>query len=276
LIYRRNKPEVIFCQNPSVVLSLFSLFYAKLFSCKLCIDTHNGGMALESEPNLLKFIAKFLQRHADLIIITNNELKKIVENNHGKAFVLPDNIPEIEVKNIQPYPFKHKYNLVFICTYANDEPYNEVFKAAKIIEQSSLDIGIYVTGKIPPVIANKTYTDNLHLLGFISWDDYDSVLTSCDGIIDLTTRESCLVCGAYEAIAVEKPAILSQTEALQEYFFQGFCFSQNDAKSLATAMISLVEDNARFKKEIQAIKPILNENWNLMKHQLLVNLEINE
>lgn len=233
-------------------------------------------MALEKESFFVKTIAKFLQKHADLIIITNNDLKKVVEKNHGHAFVLPDNIPEIHTKELTPYTFQHKYNLVFICTYASDEPFKEVFEAVKIVERSSLDIGIYVTGKIPKDIVDNKYSNNLHLLGFISWDDYDSILASCDGVIDLTTRESCLVCGAYESVAVEKPAILSKKNALQEYFYQGFCFSDNDADSLANAMINLIENNAQLKDDIKAIKPILNKNWVEKKDQLLNKIENND
>ena len=272
--FRYEKPDIVFCQNPSVVLALFSLLYTKIWGGKLCIDTHNGGMALESESFLLKFIARFLQRFSDLIIVTNAPLKTIVEKNGGRAVVLPDNIPDIKNRDFKPYEFLHSKNLLFICTYARDEPYEEVFKAAKIIESEGRDIGIYVTGKVPSFLNVKAYSDNLHLLGFVSWEDFDRLLLFCDGVIDLTTRENCLVCGAYEAVAVDKPLLISNKLALRSYFNKGACYTDNTAESIARLSIELVDNNLSLSKDVRELKFELKNNWKKNKQELIDALNL--
>ncbi len=267
-LFVSQKPDLVFCQNPSVVLALFSLLYMKLGRGKVCIDTHNAGLAIDGQHWVFRKLGLFLQRNADLIIVTNSKLKKMVEANGGKAFVLPDNIPVIEHVSGR-FPFQHANNLTFICTYAADEPYQEVFKAAEIIESKRLDIGIYVTGKIPEHVDKSMLSKNTHLLGFVAWEDFDLLLHSSDGIIDLTTRENCLVCGAYEAVSVNTPGILSDTEALREYFNLGFRFTNNESWDLAEKIIELVEDVTEMRKEIGALKISLTEQWQEKKTNLL-------
>ena len=58
-------------------------------------------------------------------------------------------------------------------------------------------------------------------------DEYVSMLYSVDATIDLTNRENCLVCGAYESVAAGKPMILSKTQALMEYFNKGAVYVEH-------------------------------------------------
>ena len=43
---------------------------------------------------------------------------------------------------------------------------------------------------------------------------YHGYLRSVSMVMDLTTEEDCLVCGAYEALAAKRPLIVSRTVAL--------------------------------------------------------------
>jgi len=61
-------------------------------------------------------------------------------------------------------------------------------------------------------------SDNLTLTAFIDDNAYVTLLYSCDLIVDLTTREDCLVCGAYESVSAEKPLLLSDTTALRVFW----------------------------------------------------------
>jgi glycosyltransferase involved in cell wall biosynthesis len=271
-LYLQKKPRIIICQNPSVVLALLSLLYSKLFNIILYIDTHNAGLALDSTSIIAKKIAIMLQRNADCIIVTNKTLQKYVEHNGGKAVVLPDNIPDLYLSG-EPYKFEHTINLVFICTYASDEPYMEVFEAANKLYIENMDIGLYVTGKIPKLLNRENLSPNIHLLDFVSWEDYDRLLFSCDGLIDLTTRENCLVCGAYEAVSVLSPIILSDTKALREYFYKGACYTQNNANSIYSSIVKLITNKDTLKSDMGELKIELsyksNELINLFKKECL-------
>jgi glycosyltransferase involved in cell wall biosynthesis len=56
------------------------------------------------------------------------------------------------------------------------------------------------------------------LTGFLSERTYVDLLFTADVIVDLTTFDHCLVCGAYEALAAGKAFVLSDKQANRELF----------------------------------------------------------
>lgn len=261
----KEKPDVIFCQNPSLVLSLFLVLIKRLWHTKVCVDAHNAGLfPAEGRSFLLLMLARVVQRLADLTIVTNENLKMEVERNGGKAFVLPDRIPHIQ--KVERRNLKGRSNILFICSYGADEPYREVFKAASLLPP---DICIYVTGNyhkkgIDPI----SLPSNLILTGFVEEKEYLALLNSVEATIDLTTREDCLVCGAYETVAVEKPMILSDTQALREYFCLGTVYVSNTAEGIRKAIEKVLSERESLEKEIKVLKELLSREWEARKENL--------
>ena len=103
---------------------------------------------------------------------------------------------------------------------------------------------------------------NITLTGYLSEDKYISLLLSCDVVIDLTTRENCLVCGAYEAVEAEKPLISSNTIALNEYFYQGVVFTENNYKDIANSINYAFNNLGTLQREIKNLKREINDKWN--------------
>jgi glycosyltransferase involved in cell wall biosynthesis len=169
---------------------------------------------------------RFVQRRSDLTIVTNESTGGQVKKNGGVPFVLEDKIPQFgECNQIM---LRGKNNLVFICTFEKDEPYDRVIEAAKLVDSS---VFIYVTGKYekaPPEIL-KAAPSNVIFTGFLPERNYLDLLSSSDIIIDLTYMDDCLVCGAYEGLALGKPLILSDTAALREYFDAGAVYTGRNA-----------------------------------------------
>lgn len=66
----------------------------------------------------------------------------------------------------------------------------------------------------------KTLSENSNVIltGFLSDNDYSNLLHAVDAVMDLTTLDFCLVCGAYEGIAARKPLILSDKLVNHELF----------------------------------------------------------
>ena len=257
-IFRQeHELKTVICQNPSFILALFTVLMKNVLNYTAIVDAHNGGLGLYTKSRIMKWIARFLQKHADYTIVTNEALKAVVESNGGRGIVVPDRIPQISAPS-SLFTFEREHNFLFICTYAADEPYEEVFKAAM---QLGSKYCIHVTGNAPNEILEKwKWCDNIKFLGRVTWEDYEKYLFSVEGIIDLTTRENCLVCGAYEAIAAETPLILSKTKALQEYFgIDGVHYTTNTHEDLAQQIMGFC---SKYDKEaIKSNKERLETNW---------------
>jgi hypothetical protein len=265
LLYR-ERPSLVFCQNPSLVLSAFLVGVKGFAGCRVCVDAHNVGLfPKEGRSRALRALSRFVQKRADLTIVTNEALACHVRMNGGRPFVLPDRIPDIPQS--KPEKLKGRNNILFICSYAEDEPYQLVFAAARMLDR---DIFIYVTGNYRKRgIDNRSVPENVVLLGFVPEALYLKMLGSVDATIDLTTREHCLVCGAYESVAAEKPQVLSGTEALRGYFCKGAVYTEHSPACIRDALIDVLRRKTTLREEARVLKRERLAEWELRKRDLL-------
>lgn len=265
-------PKLIFVQNPSIILAALAVLTGFISNKKIIIDAHNAGLCpRDGKSMILNFLTMMIIRHSDLVIVSNGQLGEKVEKMGGKYVVLPDPIPEFSLDKIEPIKLDGSVNILFICSWADDEPYTQIIDSAKLI---SPDTFIYITGnwrkklkELPEILP-----DNVVLTGFVSEEEFLSLLASVDFIIDLTTREDCLVCGAYEGLAMEKPLLLSDTETNRSYFNKATVYTDCAPKNIAGA-INLVKMNIpRLREESSQLKVELKSNWERNRKDLERNL----
>jgi glycosyltransferase involved in cell wall biosynthesis len=271
----KNNPNVLIIQNPSVFLTFISCLLKPVFGYKLIVDTHNAGILPEiSFLRKLSFLYKYFQRAADLTIVTNMNLAAIVRANGGRPFIMPDKLPTIDVKVSESTSYTdNTIKIVYICTFGADEPYLELIDATRHFNE---DVIFYVTGNITrlPVKAIASKPTNLIFTGFIPENEYWNLLSTADIIVDLTNREDCLVCGAYEAVAVEVPLILSDTEALRNYFTEGTVFTKNTTQDLIINISHAIENISCLRAKMKQFKNQLENNWRIIEGNFLLKLEV--
>ena len=251
----KERPNVIISQNPSLILALLSIIISYIFNKTLIIDAHNAGLyPLEGRYKFLNWVSSKICKWADLTIVSNIELEKHVINLGGKAISIPDPIPNIKPPNVIP-KLKGDFNVLFICSWANDEPFLEVIRASERVDEYTY---IYITGHSKGFEKKygKKLPRNVILTGYVSEEEYSGLLYACDSIMVLTRRENCLLCGAYEGVAVMKPLILSKTKALKKHFRKGSVYTENNNDSIINALnnvrhnfISLANDIADLKEQ---------------------------
>lgn len=254
----KNRPDIVVAQNPSIVLAAYIVLLKYIFRYKCIIDAHNAGLfPYDNKIILLTMVSKAIQKMADLTIVTNKVLADVVCINNGRAVVLPDKIPD-PPDVVSQYHMSGRKNLAFICSFSSDEPYNEVIEAANDIPN---DIHIHITGKYAGKIDADKVPSNIRLLGYIPDNDYWNLLSSADGIIVLTIRENCLVCGAYEAITLKKPMILSNTQAIKSYFSSGSIYTEPTSKDIKDAILCFIDNKDKLTKEVEILEEKLKDAW---------------
>ena len=262
-----SRPSILFVQNPSMVLALFAVSTRWLFRSPVVVDAHNAGVfPFEGKKPWANRLTGFILRKADLTIVTNENLARRVRSVGGRPFVLPDPLPSIERPGAAE-PLKGKRNVLFVCTYASDEPYLEVIRAASMLDP---DICVYISGN--PKGKERSFSHllppNAVLTGYLPEDEYIRLFHAVDAIVDLTTREDCLVCGAYEAVAMEKPMVLSDTSTLRQYFSKGAVFTDNTAEDLARKIKEVLENAVDLQEQTKRLKGLLIADWEKMKNEL--------
>lgn len=265
-VIARERPRVVFTQNPSLVLCLLALLLRRTYGYRLIVDAHNAGLyPMEGKSRVLNALARYVARSADRVIVTNPSLERVVAGWGGRPVVLPDPLPDLPPRRGERgggTPF----HVVFVCRWAADEPYREVLAAA-----SHLGAGfrISITGKPPASLAPGALPPNVTLTGFLPEGDYVALLQSADAVLVLTTRENCLNCGAYEAVSLERPLVLSDTSALRSYFGRGALFTDNDAESIAAALVAARGSAASLGAAVAVLKGELAARWALLKEKAM-------
>lgn len=254
----KERPDIVAGQNPSLVLSVLLILLRPLFRYTLVIDAHNAGIyPFEGRVNAFLRTARWIQKKADITVVTNEELAKEVLKNKGTPFVLPDRLPTVPAL-LDTFSLEPGINVAYICTYVEDEPYREVLAAA---QKLPVGITLYFTGRFNGKLAADLIPKNVKLLGFLPEREYWSLLHSADIVMDLTLREHCLVCGAYEGVALGKPLVLSDTEALKSYFSKGCVYVKPCPNSIASGIKQATEKLSSMAAEVKSLRQELHHKW---------------
>ena len=249
--------KVVIAQNPSIILSLLCIILRPLLRYRLVVDAHNAGVFPKEGQSLwLQKIADIIIRGTAYTIVTNQGMAKIIEEKNGRPIVLPDPLPTLHIP-LSSKPLPH--SVIFICSWAADEPFLEVFKAAEQLPE----LNFYVTGnsKGREQQFGRALPANIKLTGYLPELDYLQLLCSCDIVLDLTTRDHCLVCGAYEAVSCKKPFVLSNNQATQDYFRLGSTYCDNTAPSIASCLRKVYLDKDIYRKEVETLHSLLKKEW---------------
>ncbi len=267
----RFRAKRLFVQNPSILLALLVVGLKRPFGWKVVVDSHNAGLRPDRAVFVwLEFLYRFVQKEADLTIVSNERLAQQVKQNGGKPFVLEDKLPSI-CNRAEPRPGDGTL-VVAIATFSRDEPIKELLEAVQLLDDG---LRVYITGdktklrnyrisRLPPQAVLTGYLPDTH---------YVELLGRANTIIDLTLREDCLVCGAYEGVALAKPLILSDTMTLRRYFYKGVVFTQNRPEAIRDSIYTAVRDHARLSSEVRTLRTELALEWSAKRKRLLTCLE---
>lgn len=254
------RPRILLVQSPSMILSVLALLLRPLLGYRLILDAHNEAVRpyLHTSATVVA-VTNWLLRRADRIIVTNPQLAATVEATGGTPIVLPDPIPSLR-QPIERKALPGDFRIAVISTFAGDEPLEVVIDVAHAV---GAQVQFFVTGnpaKLDVSLRSKIPT-NMTLTGFLSEKDYWSLLASCEAVMDLTTMDDCLVCGAYEAIAVGRPLILSDNAASVETFDGFGVFTANTRDAVMAALTQLQAQYQELDRSLPEHRRAFEERW---------------
>jgi hypothetical protein len=245
LILFKERADIIFTLNQPPFLISIVFLYSQLFGAKYVLDSHSAAF---NDPKWawFRFFYRFIAAKAFFNINTNSYHKSLVESWGGESFVIGD----------VPIPFKRQIprrkvqdsSVAIVASFMFDEPLEAVWEAANEIP----DVNFHVTGNYKKadkkLIENKP--GNIILEGYLSREDYLSLLVSVKGVVALTTRDFTMQMGAYEALSLEMPIITSDWAILRESFGKGAVYVDNSPHSIASGIKTVIDENDVFKQAV--------------------------
>jgi glycosyltransferase involved in cell wall biosynthesis len=253
----RRRVRVLLVQNPSLILASLAVLLRSVLGYRLIVDAHNEAVdPYINRQRWIRTLSRWVIRHSDLTIVSNRHLADLVAGFGGRAFTLPDRVPTPPpgVRSALGGPF----NVVLVATHARDEPVSQVFEAVR-----GTDVQLYVTGnprRLAPALAADV-PPNVQLTGFLPDAEYWALLHSADAIIDLTLMDDCLVSGAYEALAMGTPMLLSNNRASIELFGEAAHFTDNTAPDIRRGLEVLRSRSDKLKAAAELKRSELHQRW---------------
>jgi glycosyltransferase involved in cell wall biosynthesis len=261
-ILARERPSRVFIQNPSLVLATLVLLLRPFFGrYRVVMDAHNEAVTPFSVTVWpIPWLARRAMRKADITIVTNEALAKIVRAAGGRPLVLPDRLPTAPIAP-RAVPLTDELQVMVVATYAADEPITDILESARLLGAGYRFI---FTGN-PKKLSTETREGapaNVRFAGFVPEHDYWQLMADSHVMLDLTLKPNCLVCGAYEALALQKPMVLTGNPASRDLFERVALFPASErAADIAATLRELRTRYDALLPQLVAEGPRFNQRW---------------
>lgn len=266
LAYRR--PRAIIVQAPPVPAAALVWAWGSLFRAPVVIDSHPAAFGLEGvrvDRAMLPVLAWLAKRVRGCIVATG-DLAGTVQAWGGRALVLHEPPP--------PAPPYHpvspaRPSVLFVCTFAPDEPVAAVVEAARRLP--AIEFRITGDTRRRPAGLERAAPPNVTWLGFLGVDGYWRALGEASVILSLTDREQAVLRSAHEAVYARRPLVITDWPHMKKLFPHAIPVA-NDGASIARGVgralaghdeLSAVADTAcdtqteRWRGQLQTLRAAL-------------------
>ena len=278
LLLERERPNAVIVQMPPIFAPLVVALWCKLRGRKLTghavryvIDSHTGTFY---DPKWTWSLPLFrlLAQHALVTLVASEDAVAILKRWRINHLFLIDGLPLLNAPTGSAGS-EGASRVAVISGFGPDEPIFEVFAAARMLPQ----VMFYFSGDTTrlghqqaSILAQQP--ENVVFTGFLSDSDYVGLLKNVHGLLDLTKAPSILTCGAYEALAVGKPSVVSDWLQMKRYFTRGFIYVDNTPEAIAQGVQKMLDEQALLLPEISAMRTELLQKRQPVFDELLTLL----
>jgi glycosyltransferase involved in cell wall biosynthesis len=250
----RRRPTAVLVMQPPIVALFPVLIYSWIFSARIAADLHTGVFYDPKWRWGARLTLRLLRRR-DIAIVTNEHLAALCRGGRAQVLVLHDLIEDLESEPRQELcddlleKLRHAaYALVPVC-YEYDEPIEEVLEAAR----RTPAVQFVLTGR-PPADLPARAPANVVFTGYVSNEEYWSLVVGAGCILALTIEEDTMQRAGYEALCFGKSAVVSPTVVLREYFGDAVCYASPEAESIAQATTKAIQEREKFQNRARSLR----------------------
>lgn len=249
-----------------VMYNIFIIIF-KIKKVNYAVDSHSFVSMEYIKKSDKNFLLRKLFYNSKFLILHNNEFK--VSFSDFNYIILESKIPEFQNMDvgIEKKIRKKEKNIVFITKFHDDEPIDIMLKATKYFNSN---YHFYFTGDYTLMDIIPLKAKNITFTSFLPFEKYKKLLNKADVLVAITTREKTLLYSGREALALEKPMVLSNNPTNMAFYRNTAIFTEVKPeaiyKSILTAIKKsdeLISNIPTFKKEKlkiynRKIKQVLN------------------
>jgi glycosyltransferase involved in cell wall biosynthesis len=266
----QQRPKVVYVQNPSLILSLLVLAARPFLGrYRVLMDAHNEAVTPYTHAYWpVTSLTRLALRAADITIVTNAALADEVRRIGGTPQILPDRLPTPPQAPRQAPAIDGQFRVMVVATYAADEPISDIIAAGRILGDQ---FQLRITGRETKLPAEQRagLPSNVQQTGFLAEEDYWQLMHDSHLILDLTLKPNCLVCGAYESLAMLRPMVLTDNPATVDLFGNVAVFPKSAARDdIVTALRQARDRYPQLLNQINEAHPAFLQRWTSLAETL--------
>lgn len=252
----RERPQVVMVQNPPIFAVSAAAVYAFLCRARYAIDSHTGAFLSPGWRRTL-WLHRLLSRGAAVTVVHNRDQEDIVRSwgcRWCRVGYTPGDYPRRE-----PFDLAERPAVAVVCSYAEDEPVAEIFRAASALNE----VGFYITGNekhLSPALRAELPA-NCHLTGFLAYERYIELLRAADIVMVLTKRNHTLLMGGFETVSLGKPLVTSEWPVLRDFFSAGTVHVHGTAEDIAAGVRRALSERDGLESEMVGLRQRLEADW---------------
>src|SRR3989475_9637822 len=224
IILMRERPGVVYAQNPPIFCPLTCLIYSRLARKKLLVDHHSvwrlktvGGLM----GKVIGFLERFVAESAYANTAPNSEWASQLGWMGGRRVeLIHDYVPRNQ--NSTDESLRSKYSQTPIIAIASHGGHPlELMEAAGAAARQEEGLTLLISGpeeKLKRRFEAMKAPPNVKYVGFLPRDEYERLKASCDLAVSVTVEPHTLSHVLFEFVASKLPTITSRKMVVQEVF----------------------------------------------------------
>lgn len=258
----RRRPRALVMQCPPAPAAALAVGWGRVAGTPVVLDTHPASFERHGVHALMRPLVARLVRRAAGCIVTTPRLGEQVRRWGGRPVVVHE-APMPWSERLEPPSAGSarpdgRPEVLFVCTFAPDEPVSELLDAARELP----DVRFSITGdrrRLTPEL-RRAAPPNVRFAGYLGPRAYVRALTHADVVVSLTLRQDSVPRSAHEAVDALAPLVLSDWPHMHPLFEQAV-FVDNGGASIASGIAEALARSATLRQAAPGARHAQRRRW---------------
>lgn len=255
----RRRPRAVIVQAPPVPAVAIVWTWARLARAPVVIDSHPASFGREQAgiDRAMRPLLAWLVSKSTGSIVTTPRLGEQISRWGGRPLVVHE-APMAWGARMRPRECSPSRRVLFVCTFAPDEPWTETLEAARRLP----DVEFRITGDLRRLSPDerRSAPANVRWVGYLDTPSYVTALAEADVILSLTTRHQSVARSAHEAVDALRPLVLSDWPHMRDLFPHAV-FVENEPASIADGIDAAFRRCAELSDVAPQARRLQHQRW---------------
>ncbi|HSZ14202.1 MAG TPA: hypothetical protein VK790_09220 [Solirubrobacteraceae bacterium] len=263
----RERPRVVIVCCPPPFASALVAIYARLHDASFILDAHPGAFGHRDKVwNLFVPLQKALVIRATATMVTEPVLGAEVQQWGGRPLIFHEAPPPLP----PPRPrqaLAARPKVVFATIFDPDEPLDVITDAASNLAECDVAITGDVSRLDQEYRRRLLAEPHVQLTGWLDQQDYLALIVSADLVVALTRDPHSVMRSAFEAIYLERPTVLSDTDTLRASFSPSV-FVDGSSDGVVSGVRTVLAEYDQWVAQAGTRHEILIDRWESQREAL--------